>query len=283
MRVEFLGTGGAITTPKPGCDCRICVQARQLGVPYSRTGPCLFVHGPNLLIDTPEEIKFQLNRAGIVEIAACLYSHWHPDHVMGRRVWEMNKDWRGWPPRNRPTDIYLPAGVLSDFHNRLGTGEHLDFLAGSGVVRVMELPEGASVEVGGTVVTPIRLAEPYAYAFLLEADGRRLFIAPDELRGWSPSPELGGIDLAVVPMGIAEYHPLDGVRRVPENHPLLRSEATFRETLHIVTELKAERTVMTHIEEPDGLSYDDLLLLSGRLQAEGISITFAYDTLLIDV
>lgn len=283
MQVEFLGTGGAITTPRPGCDCRICVQARSLGAPYSRTGPCLFVHGPNLLIDTPEEIKFQLNRAGIVEIEACIYSHWHPDHVMGRRVWEMNKDWRGWPPRNRRTDIYLPARVLSDFHNHLGTGEHLDFLARAGLVRLLDLAAGASAEVGGAVVTPFVLAEPYAYAFLLEENDRRLFVAPDELRGWNPPPELCGVQLAVVPMGIAEYDPLNGIRRVPENHPLLRSEATFRQTLDIVAKLEAERTIMTHIEEPDGLSHDDLLALSEKLLAEGISIGFAYDTLLVDV
>lgn len=283
MQVEFLGTGGAITTPKPGCNCRICRQARQLGIPYSRTGPSLFVHGPNALIDTPEEIKFQLNRAGIAEIEACLYSHWHPDHVMGRRVWEMNKDWRGWPPRNRRSDIVLPAQVLSDFDTHLGTGEHLDFLARSGLVRLVALPDGASLEIGGTLVTPIRLAEPYAYAFLFEKSGRRLFIAPDELRGWDPPPELRGVELAVVPMGVAEYDPLTGVRRVPENHPVLRSEATFRQTVDIVSKMESERTVMTHIEEPDGLSHDDLLAISESLHAEGISIDFAYDTLLLDV
>ena len=65
MKVEFLGTGGAFPTPRPGCDCAICVQARERGVPYARTGPCLFVHGPNLLIDTPEECRQQLNRSGV--------------------------------------------------------------------------------------------------------------------------------------------------------------------------------------------------------------------------
>jgi phosphoribosyl 1,2-cyclic phosphate phosphodiesterase len=39
---------------------------------------------------------------------------------------------------------------------------------------------------------------------------------------------------------------------------------------------------MTHIEEPDQLSYDDLQVLSERLQGEGLNITFAYDTMLID-
>jgi phosphoribosyl 1,2-cyclic phosphate phosphodiesterase len=47
--------------------------------------------------------------------------------------------------------------------------------------------------------------------------------------------------------------------------------------------LDASRIVMTHIEEPDGLTYDDLLLLGERLQADGLPIVFAYDTMVIDV
>ena len=59
MQIEILGSGGAITTPRPGCHCLVCVEARAKGVPYSRTGPSLFVHGLDVLIDTPEEIKEQ--------------------------------------------------------------------------------------------------------------------------------------------------------------------------------------------------------------------------------
>jgi phosphoribosyl 1,2-cyclic phosphate phosphodiesterase len=86
MRIEFLGTGGAGTTPRPLCDCRVCVEARTKGVPYSRSGPSVFVHGPDLLIDTPEEIKSQLNRSQVTRVAAVTYSHWHPDHTAGRRA-----------------------------------------------------------------------------------------------------------------------------------------------------------------------------------------------------
>lgn len=88
MKVEFLGTGGAISTPRPLCSCRVCVEARKLGVPYSRGGPSVFVHGPDVLIDTPEEARDELNRSRVTNVNACLYSHWHPDHVMGRRVFE---------------------------------------------------------------------------------------------------------------------------------------------------------------------------------------------------
>jgi phosphoribosyl 1,2-cyclic phosphate phosphodiesterase len=122
--MEILGSAGATTAPRPGCDCPICGEARSRGVPYARTGPSLFLHGADVLFDTPEESPFQLDRAGIRRIAGCFYSHWHPDHTMGRRVWELrNADWRTWPLERRrrvETPIYLPAQVAEDFRSHLG-------------------------------------------------------------------------------------------------------------------------------------------------------------------
>lgn len=283
MKVEFLGTGGAIPTPVPGCDCRVCGQARERGIPYSRLGPSVFVHGPDVLIDTPEEIRYQLNRSAVSQIRACFYSHWHPDHVMGRRIWEMNRDWRGWPRQNKSTDIYVPYAVARDFRDRLGTWEHLTYLQEKGLLRLIELADGEAVQLAETQIRPIRLAEEYVYAFLFEQGGRRLLVAPDELLGWEPPPEVQGVDLAVIPMGVVEFDPFSGTRRISEDHSVLRSEATFRQTLEIATALRASRVVMTHIEEPDGLSYDDLVRLEGSLNESGLNLSFAYDTLVLPV
>jgi phosphoribosyl 1,2-cyclic phosphate phosphodiesterase len=284
MRVEFLGTGGALTTPKPGCGCRICDEAREKGLPYSRSGPSVFVHGPDVLVDTPEEIKDQLNRSRVKAIQGCFYSHWHPDHVMGRRVWEaLNNDWRGWPPQRRTTTIYLPEQVAADFRARLGSWEHLAFFAELGLVRIVELSDGDTVDVGDVRISPFRLAQDYVYAFLFEQDGKRLLVAPDELKGWHPPADAVGVDLAVLPMGIAELDPLTGERRIAADHPVLQAEATFPETLAIIDELGASRVLLTHIEEMDELSFDDLRRLEARLRADGLDVGFAYDTMLIDV
>ncbi len=282
MRIEFLGTGGAITTPNPGCTCQICVQARKEGIPYSRSGPSLFVHGPNVLIDTPEEIKQQLNRSQVKDIGACFYSHWHPDHVMGRRVWEMNQDWRHWPPQDKRTDIYLPQQVAVDFQHRLGTWEHLAFLEQAKLVRLIQLKDGDVVTLNTIQIRPFRLAEDYVYAFLFEGDNKRVLVATDELFGWKPSEDVKGVDLAILPMGVVEFNPFTNARVIPEDHPVLKSEATFQQTLEVVKALNAKRVVLTHIEEPDGLGYDDLQLLEKQLLAEGLNIMFAYDTLIID-
>jgi phosphoribosyl 1,2-cyclic phosphate phosphodiesterase len=283
MRIEFLGTGGAITTPNPGCMCPICVQARKEGIPYSRSGPSLFVHGPDVLIDTPEEIKQQLNRSQIGNIAACFYSHWHPDHVMGRRVWEMNHDWRRFPPQDKQTDIYLPQQVACDFRQRLGSWDHLAFFEQIKLVRLIELTDGDVVTLNATQIRPFRLAEDYVYAFLFEGEGKRVLIVADELFGWQPPDGVKGVDLAILPMGVVEFNPFTSARVIPENHPVLKAEATFQQTLEVVRLLNAKRVILTHIEEPDGLGYDDLQLLEQQLQADGLNIVFAHDTLIVDV
>ena len=280
----MLGSGGATTTPRPGCECRVCSEARVKGVPYVRTGPSVFVHGPDVLFDTPEEAKLQLDRAQIGNIAACFYSHWHPDHTMGRRVWETrNGDFRGWPreaKRQLVTDVYLPQQVAADFRVYLGGMEHLEFMQQRGWIRIHELRDGESVLVGDVEITPFRLAEDYVYAFELVERGRRLLLAMDELNGWVPPVELRGADLAVLPMGICEYDPFNGERRLHQDHPVLRYEATFLETLEIVDQLEAKRVVLSHVEEVDGLGYDDLLRLPGVL---GRELTFAYDGFVVEV
>lgn len=283
MQVEILGSGGAVTIPQPGCECRVCVEARARGIPYSRSGPCTFVHGPNILIDTPEEIKDQLNRSRVRRIDACFYSHWHPDHVMGRRVWEMNTNWLNWPPQHRCTDIYLPQQVALDFRRWLGTWDHLAFFAKQGIVRLIELADGDTVELNGVRITPFRLAEDYVYAFIFEGEGKRLLIAPDELFGWEPPAWVRGLDLAVLPIGLPEFDIFTGERHIPAEHPILKREATYLQTLEIVRKLDAHHVIMTHIEEPERLSYDDLQRLAAQLQGEGLNITFAYDTMVVDV
>jgi phosphoribosyl 1,2-cyclic phosphate phosphodiesterase len=280
VRLEVLGSGGAVTTPRPGCGCRICAEARARGVPYSRTGPSFFLHDQDVLFDTPEESKDQLNRSRVSRVAACFYSHWHPDHVMGRRVFEtLYADFRHWPRRTRGrTTVYLPAQVASDFRHRLAGWDHLTFMAERGWVDPVVLEDGETVTLDGVEIRPFRVAQDYVYAFLLEEDGTRVLLAPDELHEWDPPEHVRGVDLAVLPMGICELDPFTGERRIDAEHPILRFEATFPQTLAIVERLGAARVVLAHVEELDGLSYDDLLELGRRHGVE-----FAFDTMVLEV
>jgi phosphoribosyl 1,2-cyclic phosphate phosphodiesterase len=87
----------------------------------------------------------------------------------------------------------------------------------------------------------------------------------------------------VLPMGILEFDPFSGERVIHEGHHVLQIEATFDETLEIVRQLEAKSVILTHIEEMNQLGHDELLQLEAKLQADGLEISFAYDTLLVDV
>jgi phosphoribosyl 1,2-cyclic phosphate phosphodiesterase len=283
MKIEFLGTGGAFTTPRAGCFCAVCEEAREKGVPYSRTGPGVYIHDLGVLIDTSEQINFQLNRARIAHINTCFYSHWHPDHTAGRRIWEMNIDWRHWPRQNNPTDIYLPAQVAVDFERFLGLQENLAYMQHMGALNLHTLTEGESVTLGNYQVTPFQVAETYVYAFMFAGEGRRILIAPDELVGWQPPEFVQGVDLVILPMGINEFDVWTGERRIPAEHPVLQTEATFRQTLAMLQQMQPKQAIMTHIEEPDGLGYDDYVRLEAKMQREGYPLKFAYDTMVVAV
>ena len=279
MRVEILGSGGAVTIPRPGCGCRVCVEAREKGVPYARTGPSVFVHGPDVLIDTPEESKQQLNRAGMTRVAAGLYSHWHPDHTAGRRVWEArNFDFRSSPPRYETTPVYVPERVWADFEKHYGLADQFRFLERQGTVSIELIAENGSFELDGTQVTAIPLAAENAHAFLFEGGGRRVLIAMDETHGWTP-PELGPLDLAVVPVGVFERHPFSGERLIPEEFckPPVR-KTRYEMSLELVRALAPRRAVLSHVEEMDRLSHDELLRLGA---ADGWEP--AFDGLILDL
>ena len=91
LTIEVLGSGGAHGVPRAFCECIVCRQAREHPEPpYVRHGPSVFVHDLDMLIDTPEEIRIQLTRSGIGGVRTVLYTHWHPDHTAGIRVFESN-------------------------------------------------------------------------------------------------------------------------------------------------------------------------------------------------
>jgi phosphoribosyl 1,2-cyclic phosphate phosphodiesterase len=286
LRIEFLGTGGALSTPRAGCDCRICAEARARGVPYSRNGPAIFVHGPDLLIDTPEDIGHSLNRANIKRIGAVTWSHWHPDHTAGMRIFEaLNVRLWDWPPQPVCTPVFIPQGVQADFEQWMGLAEQIDYLGSQhGLIKPAVVPDGGAFDLDGVTVEPLRLpaAAAKVYAFILSEGDKRVLIAPDELHGWEPPDDLGHFDLAILPMGLCEFDPLTGARRIPAEHPILGLEATFRQTLEMVRALDADKTIFVHIEEPDQQSYDDLMTVQRELQRQQPDlgkVSFAFDRL----
>lgn len=85
MKVTLLGTGCAQGTPKPGCDCKTCKEARKEGWQRKRFSVLIEDKGKRLLIDTPPDLWHQLNslNIGTKDIDAIIITHPHYDHYTG--------------------------------------------------------------------------------------------------------------------------------------------------------------------------------------------------------
>ncbi len=84
MRIMLLGTGDAVGTPKIGCTCPACIDAKTN--PRSRRyRPCyLFSDGAvNVLVDTGPDLRSQLLERNISQFDAVVLSHHHRDHSAG--------------------------------------------------------------------------------------------------------------------------------------------------------------------------------------------------------
>ncbi len=207
---------------------------------------------------------------------------------MGRRVWETrNGDFRTWPREaKRPlvTDIYLPEQVAKDFRVWLGGMAHLEFMRDRGWIRIHELEDGETVEIGGVTVRPFRLSEDYVYAFELSDGDRRLLVAMDELNGWSPPPEVRGLRPGGAADGDLRVRPLH--RRAAD--PRGASGAAVRGDVR--GDARRSSPSSTRAASCSATSrrwtasrYDELLQVERRLQAEGANVSFAWDGLTIDV
>jgi phosphoribosyl 1,2-cyclic phosphate phosphodiesterase len=286
MRLEILGSGGAITTPKPFCNCAVCDLAREGSAKDSRFGPSVFIHGPNLLIDTPEEICIQLNRSSIAQIDGCVYSHWHPDHTAGKRVFEMNKDWIGLPPENRKTKIFLTEKVESTFQQFLGLKSYLDFLAGDGLVDISIVKNSESFLLNGYRITPVQMKLDFSFGFTIEGEDKKILVVMDELKSWQPNDVIGNteFDLVYLPLGIVDVNPINGKRNVAAEHPILQYELTLNETIDMMKILKGKRFILSHIEELDGVSRSMGRQLGMYCSEQtGKIVELAYDTLMCEI
>jgi phosphoribosyl 1,2-cyclic phosphate phosphodiesterase len=147
-----------------------------------------------------------------------------------------------------------------------------------GIIKLVELDEGESVDFKQCRITPIHLATPNMYAFLVETThGTRGIIAPDEVYHWVPPEKLRGVDLAILQNGLFEREPFTGIRRLPEGHLEEIGEMNFEMTLELLEQLRAKRAILSHLEEPEGLSHTRYQELEKTLAPRGLNLSFAYD------
>ena len=124
----------------------------------------------------------------------------------------------------------------------------------------------------------------YVFGYEITGDKKKYLIIMDEMKSWQPSINMQNqkYDIVYLPLGIFDINPLTNKRLINENHPTLKDEQTIEETLKTVKELNSDKFILSHIEEPDNITYKLGKQLSKYYSKKlNKNIKLAYDGMII--
>ncbi|GAB6170502.1 metallo-hydrolase/oxidoreductase [Clostridium carnis] len=274
---KILGSGGCTSIPKAGCRCNICSEARIKGEPYKRTGSSLYIENFKILIDTPEDINYQLNKYNIFDINILLYSHWDPDHTLGLRVIEQLKlSWLDYFRNIHCKDpikiIGLPE-VISDINNiKNKFGSFLDYYYSHNLCTINSLEH---IEVNSLNITlvPIK-SSGISTAFIFENYNSKLIYAPCDNKPFPNDDRFLNADIAILG-GFIPKENFNNNTYIPLGNKIYDAMFTIDEIIEIKNKYNFKKIILTHLEENWGKSFDDYLELEKDLQKH--NIFFAFD------
>lgn len=286
MKFNLLGSGGATKFPRPTCFCSLCEKARRRGIPYSRTGPSLYLENEAILFDTPEEIADQLNRERIKRVSCVFYTHWHPDHTQGARIFEhlgvpnRGADGQDLTPR-KVTDVYLPNDVFSDFKKYLP--DRLFYYEQMGWIKIKKVFDRKKKKIGQVFVTPLNLGrgkDRVRYAYLIEKDKKRAVYAPCSLYGMKVDSFYENLDLLFIETGW--FGNTQKLRdKLPKDH-VWQDHVSFEENLDLVRKIKPKMTILIHWE---GNRHPDYDKIKARIKpySQKLNLEIGYDGMILKV
>ena len=268
--------------PKPLCQCRICVEARQKGGRYRRYGCSLYLEDASLLVDTPEDIAHALNAADIRSVERVLYTHHDPDHTMGMRIFEqLRLEWLDYyenvPPCS-PIEVCATPKVMKALNGlSIGRGALLDYYVRMKLVQRRLLTEPLHVGALTIRAVPVATRKPVSL-FVFEEQGRRLIYAPCDCKPFPMDESMRNADVLIIGNTFVGAMLKDN-RTLGAGHPLRQELYSMDEVLEIKDRLSIRTVVVTHIEEDWGKSYDEYR----ALEATYPGVKFAYDGMVIEV
>lgn len=277
MKVSIIGSGGCVSIPRPCCNCPICMEAREKGVPYARTGSSLWIEDVNLIIDTPEDINYAINHAKVNAIDYILYSHCDPDHTMGMRIMEqLRMDWLqqsvGVPNSNPITVATLPV-ILEDIKQQ-GTkyGSALDYYEAKRLVITKGI---RSLTINGIHIDLVPVDESEHVAiFVITENDKKIIYAPCDVKPFPNNELFYDADILIIGNTIIGDILKDGFVLQKDN-PLRNELFVMDEVVELKRHYNIGEVIITHLEEDWGKSYEDYKALEKQYNG----IRFAYDGL----
>lgn len=278
MEITILGSGGFQTIPRPLCQCRICVEARKKGVPYSRKGPSIYIRELHAIFDTPKDIISSINRENIKELDKIFYTHWHPDHTEGMRlVEEISSDWSEKAPfelknHSKPISVFVPEKLKETFTDiRSPKGSYFGFFESKNFSKLKLSPFDKEIKFGEISVKPIKINEETS-CYELKSSRKKMIYMPCDVKPFETHDFLQDCDLFVV--GSPFFETKGGIKKVPKNHPLRDELFSIEEIIELVKKYKIKKTIIVHLEEMWGLSFDDYKILEKEYKKNNILFSF---------
>jgi len=283
MKFIIVGSGGCVSIPRALCKCKVCIEARQKGIPYSRCGCSLFLEDVSLLIDTPEDINIALNNANINSLDYILYSHCDPDHTLGMRIIEqLRLEWLDFYENKRPNNpiiIYASTGVMQDVNGiRSIYGSFMDYYENMGLIKRKNVENIINLEKEINITFIKVPKKKNVDIFLFEQNGKKLIYAPCDCKMFPENENLYNADILIIGNTF--------IGNVLKNGTIIHEKHILRQELHSIENImeikkkyKIKNVIITHIEEDWGKSYDEYK----SLEKEYENIKFAYDGMRIEI
>ncbi len=282
MKFIITGSGGCVCTPKPLCQCNVCVEARKKGYPYKRCGCSLFLDDIYLLVDTPEDIAIAINNADIKRIDNIIYSHWDPDHTLGMRIMEqLRLEWLDYydkiKPEN-PINIFARADVMSDINQiRSKYGSLLDYYEHMGLIKRTIVDSYIEINDIRISFVPVQKSKSVS-VFVFESNGKKLVYAPCDCVPFPNDNIIQNADMLIIGNTYIG-NVLKNGRIITDDHPLHNELHSMSDIFKIVENMNIKNVIVTHIEEDWGKSYLDYL----ELEKQYTNLKFAYDGMIVEL
>lgn len=268
MTLTILGSGGAIPTPRPFCQCKTCVKARKFGEPLKRNSCSLFVNDINTVIDCGEDIADSLNRRNIKRVNDLFITHWHPDHTFGLRpILEAYFDFRTNKPK-RAINLHIPRKVFETLKQRFPTIDYFLNVQKTGKLYLVEDGETVKIKDINISVVGYKGKGSDTYAYLIQQGEKKVLYAPCDTISFDNYRNFPKLDFLINECGLFSDIP---------------SEISFDNLMKRIREIKPKRTILTHIEELEINIWGEEYLEKMKEKYSDVKFDFARDGMEIEV
>lgn len=110
-KLLFLGTGGSMGVPVPGCQCDVCLSGTEHNQRF-RPSALLSINGKQILIDTSPDLRMQALKNGIQKLDGVILTHAHNDHTAGL------DDLRSFYRTKEPVHLMMSHATYDEVKNR---------------------------------------------------------------------------------------------------------------------------------------------------------------------